>query len=170
MSDETVRTWGSNSSGQLGDGTVNDSPVPVQVGGLTEVDAIAAGKAHTVALMKDDTVQTWGSNSSGQLGDGTVNDSPIPVQVAGLSADVAAVAAGEAHTVALKNDGTVWTWGSNSNGQLGDDTKEDKSTPVKVKDLSDVTSYCSRQIPYRGIEERRYGLGMGQQQQRPARQ
>jgi alpha-tubulin suppressor-like RCC1 family protein len=142
-SDGTVWTWGNNGNGQLGDGTTTDKTSPVQATGLSgAIKAIAAGDAHTVALMNDDTVWTWGSNSNGQLGDGTTDDKSTPVQVTGLSGVIKAIAAGDAHTVALMNDDTVWTWGNNSDGQLGDDTKNDKTTPVKV-DISNVTAIAA---------------------------
>jgi alpha-tubulin suppressor-like RCC1 family protein len=145
-SDGTVWAWGANGSGQLGDGTTTDSPMPVQVAGLSgvTVTAIAAGEFHTVALASDGTVWAWGSNSNGQLGDGTTTDSPMPVQVTGLSGvTVTAIAAGEFHTVALASDGTVWAWGSNSNGQLGDGTTTDSPTPVQASDLTDATAIAA---------------------------
>ncbi len=140
----TVWTWGNNSFGQLGDGTRTDSSSPVQVSGLSDVIGVAGGFWHTVALKSDGTAWTWGSNKYGQLGNGdeTDTDSSAPVEVSGLS-DAIAVAGGYWHTVALKSDGTVWAWGNNFYGQLGNGTTTASSTPVQVKngdgtDLSDV--------------------------------
>jgi alpha-tubulin suppressor-like RCC1 family protein len=136
--DGTIWTWGNNDYGQLGDGTTEDKSTPVQVQGLSNVIAIAGGSAHTIALKNDGTVWTWGNNDYGQLGDGTTEDKSIPVQVKGLN-NVAAIAAGGYHyTIALKKDGTVWTWGNNDYGQLGDGTTEDKRTPLQVQGLSNV--------------------------------
>ena len=146
-SDGTVWAWGWNSRGQLGDGTGTNSNTPVQVKGaggagfLDDVSAIAAGSEHTVALKSDGTVWTWGLNNRGQLGNGTDINSATPVQVrgsggAGFLTGVSAIAAGFGHTVALKSDGTVWTWGHNTNGQLGDGTsgnENNRNTPVQVK-------------------------------------
>jgi alpha-tubulin suppressor-like RCC1 family protein len=147
--DGTVWTWGWNFAGQLGDGTTTDRNTPVQVlglggvGFLTDVKAIAAGYAHSVALKQDGTVWTWGANPVGELGDGTIapfgNSSPVQVVGPGgigLLTGVKAVAAGFHSTVALMLDGTVWTWGENGSGELGDGTTTDppygKSTPVQV--------------------------------------
>jgi alpha-tubulin suppressor-like RCC1 family protein len=102
----------------LGDGSHNNSLTPVQVSGLSDIIAIAAGDIHGAALMNDGTVWTWGGGSNGQLGNGTTSGSPVPVQVAGL-ANITAIAAGSYHSVALRNDDTVWAWGSNAYGQLG---------------------------------------------------
>ena len=131
--DGTVWAWGSNSYGQLGDGTTTDSYAPVPVSGLTGVTAISAGESHTVALRNDGTVWAWGSNYYFQLGDGTNTNRNTPVQVIGLRTDGIAISAGGSHTVALKNHGTVWAWGLNFSGQLGDGTTTDSYTPVQVK-------------------------------------
>jgi alpha-tubulin suppressor-like RCC1 family protein len=143
-SDGSLWAWGLGTDGQLGDGTTADKTSPVQVKGaggsgtLSDVVAVAAGERHTVALKSDGSVWTWGWNVDGQLGDGTTANKSTPVQVKGAGgsgtlSDVVAVAAGERHTVALKSDGSVWTWGGNSIGQLGDGTTVAKSTPVQVK-------------------------------------
>ena len=132
--DGTVWTWGNNVDGQLGDGTITPRNTPVQSlesGGsaFLGVIAVAAGQRHTVAIDKDGKLWAWGNNSGGQLGDGTsgsANNRSTPVKVleSGGSAftGVIAIAAGNAYTVALKADGTVWTWGNNDNGQLGNGT------------------------------------------------
>ncbi|MBI5778435.1 MAG: putative Ig domain-containing protein [Planctomycetes bacterium] len=131
--DGTVWTWGSNYYGQLGDGTMTDRLTPVQVTGLTGVIAITKGIIHNVALKNDGTVWTWGNNWYGQLGDGTTTDRLTPVQVTGLTG-VIAIAGGFYNSMsALKNDGTVWAWGANWYGQLGDGTTTDHLTPVQVK-------------------------------------
>jgi alpha-tubulin suppressor-like RCC1 family protein len=137
-SDGTVWTWGNNDNGQLGDGTTDDNSNPVKVPGLSGIVSIAAGYAHTIALKSDGTVWTWGYNCYGQLGDGTTDDSYTPVQVkgpegVGMLTGVIAVSSGYCYTVALKADGTVWTWGYNYDGQLGDGTTDDRYTPVQVK-------------------------------------
>ena len=123
-SDGTVWAWGQNLVGQLGDGTYTYRNTPVQVRGLTGVIAIAAGHQFTMALTRDGTVWVWGDNSGGVIGDWNIyraGNCPTPVQVRGL-ADVAAIAAGTAHALALVRGGSVWTWGHNGWGQLGGGT------------------------------------------------
>ncbi len=96
------------------------------------VAALDGGYFHSVGLRNDGTVWTWGGNAFGQLGNGTMgNNVATPSQVNGLS-NVMAVAAGGLHTVALKTDGSLWSWGYNYCGQLGDGTKTSRSTPVQV--------------------------------------
>jgi alpha-tubulin suppressor-like RCC1 family protein len=136
--DGTVWVWGKNYYGQFGDGTTTNSDTPVQISGLTDVKVISAGAFNTIALKNDGTVWAWGLNSSGQLGNGTMTDSFVPVQVSDLT-DVIAISAGfVSHAIALKNDGTVWAWGRNGYGQLGNGTMADSSIPVQVSDLTDV--------------------------------
>ena len=139
--DGTVWTWGQSGSGQLGIGTTNPTyptTLPIQVPGLSGVIAIAAGFAHTVAVRQDGTVWAWGFNSFGQLGDGTTVNRPSPVQVVGLSNARAAAAASTAHTLVVKNDGTVWSWGANATGALGDGTTINRLLPVQVSGLTGV--------------------------------
>jgi alpha-tubulin suppressor-like RCC1 family protein len=130
----TVWTWGDNSNGQIGNGSVSTTGVnvPYQVPGLSNVIAVSAGDGYTAALKQDGTVWTWGGNSFGQLGDGTwVDHQPSPVKVVGLS-NVIVMAARDYHTLAIKGDGTVWAWGSGQNGELGDNANLDRNTPVQA--------------------------------------
>ncbi|MEO5367850.1 MAG: tandem-95 repeat protein, partial [Magnetococcus sp. WYHC-3] len=139
-SDGTVRAWGCNGYGQLGDGTTINRLTSVQVSGLTGVVAVDAGSTHTVALKSNGTVWTWGNNGNGQLGDGTTTTRNTPVQVSGLTG-VTAIAAIGARTFALKSDGTVWAWGANFYGDIGDGggyPGADRLTPVQVVGLTKV--------------------------------
>jgi alpha-tubulin suppressor-like RCC1 family protein len=113
---------------------------PKQVSGLSGISAIAAGGAHNLALKSDGTVWAWGDNTFGQLGNGsTAEHTNTPVQVKN-SSGVKAIAAGRAHSLALKTDGTVRSWGDNTLGQLGDGTPSTRYTPVTVSGLSGVSA------------------------------
>jgi alpha-tubulin suppressor-like RCC1 family protein len=141
-SDGTVWTWGLNNYGQLGDGTSITRMAPVQVPGLAGVVAVAAAGSYTVAVKSGGTVWAWGHNGNGQLGDNTTITRYTPVQVQNLSGVVTAIAAGYSHTVAVKSDGTVWAWGNNGSGQLGNGTTSTspQTTPVQVQNLSGVVT------------------------------
>ncbi|MBI2257907.1 MAG: T9SS type A sorting domain-containing protein [Flavobacteriia bacterium] len=138
--DGTIWAWGHNWYGQLGDGTYIDRNTPVQVSNLIGVIAIAGGDKHTVALKNDGTVWSWGSDDFGQIGDGLNNwGSNIPLLVSNLT-EIIAVTAGSNHTLALKNDGTVWSWGFNAYGQLGDGTNTNRNIPVQISNLTGITA------------------------------
>lgn len=137
LSDGTVKAWGSNNFGELGDGTTSTRFIPVQVSILTRITAVAAGAWHSLALRNDGTVWAWGNNDYGQLGDGTVNEVHQPKRITALSGMVS-IAAGEDFSIALKTDGTVWAWGINTWGQLGDGSVTDKFFPVKIPALTGV--------------------------------
>ena len=128
--------WGANFSGQLGDGTNVNRNMPVNVSGPSVgATEIAAGSEHTCAVIASG-VKCWGANSSGQLGDGTNVNRNTPVNVFGPSGGVTAIAAGSEHTCVLTAGGTIWCWGANSSGQLGDGTNVNRNTPVNVSGVS----------------------------------
>ena len=132
-SDGTLWTWGFNYDGQLGDGSNTNRNTPTQVsGGRKAWVAVSAGAMHTVALKSDGTLWTWGNNDFGQLGNGNFRARRGPRQVSGGGHTWAAVAAGWGHTAALKSDGTLWIWGDNASGQLGDGSNTNRNTPVQV--------------------------------------
>jgi alpha-tubulin suppressor-like RCC1 family protein len=139
-SDGTVWAWGTNRNGQLGRGTTSDrEATPAQVAGLGGVIQVAVGAYHSLALRSDGTVWAWGDNISGELGRGTTSDhEATPAQVTGL-AGVTKISAGAAFSLALRSDGTVWAWGFNNAGQLGNGTTATSPVPVKVAGLSHVT-------------------------------
>ena len=135
-SDETVWTWGNNDDGKLGNGTNTSSNTPIQVSGLSGVSAITGGWHHTAALKSDGTVWTWGDNERGQLGNGTTTSNYSPNLLSGLSGAFTAIACGGWHSAVLKSDGTVWTWGYNDDGQLGNGGTTTSYVPVPVSGLS----------------------------------
>jgi alpha-tubulin suppressor-like RCC1 family protein len=135
-SDGSVWAWGRGDKGQLGNGSRTDSNVPVRVANLNCVTAIAVGGNQCLALRTDGSVWAWGGNSRGQLGDGTGANSDTPVAVSGLGAGVVAIAAGYQNSLALKSDGSVWAWGRNDRGQLGNGTGNDSVVPVPISGLA----------------------------------
>jgi len=163
LQDESVVAWGRNRFGQLGDGTTQNRDVPVAVKGLTEVSQISAGGFDALGLLKDGAVEAWGDNEVGQLGDGTSTGpetcgeppftnscSDIPVAVKGLKATATRLAAGRQDGLVLLKDGTVYSWGGNESGQLGDGTSEGpehcgpflsacSTTPVQVRNMAGAT-------------------------------
>jgi alpha-tubulin suppressor-like RCC1 family protein len=139
--DGTVRAWGSNGSGTLGDGTDRHfSYIPVPVSNLSNVTAIAAGGSHSLALKQDRTAWAWGNNLYGQLGNGTdIDYSNVPVPVSNLS-NVTAIAAGSIHSLALKQDSNVWTWGY--------DLDHDSNVPIRIRFLDGFWQYPIGRLTY----------------------
>lgn len=160
--DGTVWAFGNNASGQLGNNSQTSSTTFVQVKGvggsgfLTGISAVAAGGSHSVVVKSDGTMLSWGSNSSGQLGVANgkkgISLSKTPVQVkdpsdsTGNLTQVISVAAGRTHTVALKLDGSLWAWGDNTSGQLGNNNASITSSynPVPVFGLSGMLQIASQ--------------------------
>ena len=148
-SDGSAACWGENQYGQLGDGTTNGSgntAVPWE-GGRTDVIEISMGSRHSCALLSPlGTVRCVGLNSKGQLGNGSQINSQTPVDVSGLTNVIQVASGGRAefsgnsHNCALKNDGTVWCWGTNDQGQLGDGTTTLRTTPVQAAGVSGAIS------------------------------
>jgi alpha-tubulin suppressor-like RCC1 family protein len=131
--DGTLWTWGYNNFGGLGDGTIINRSSPVQtVSGGTNWKLVAAGQYHTAAIKTDGTLWTWGYNALGGLGDNTVIRKSSPVQTVAGGTNWKLVAGGAYHTAAIKTDGTLWTWGYNNNGNLGDNTVIHRSSPIQT--------------------------------------
>lgn len=139
--DGTVWAWGWNTDGQLGNGsTAEKSNVPVRVAGLSGVTAIAAGGTTAYALTADGSVWAWGSNTAGKLGNGPAPElSRVPVRISGLSG-ATAIAAGRSQAFAVQDGGSVWSWGSNYRGGLGNGGDSNSSVPVRVLDITDAVA------------------------------
>jgi alpha-tubulin suppressor-like RCC1 family protein len=140
LDDGSVSCWGWNNYGQLGDGTTTDRSTPTQTSSLgTGRTAVAIYSAyrHTCIILDDGTVSCWGANGNGQLGDGTTTDQNSPTQTSSLGTGRTAVAisSGFRHTCAIIDDGYVSCWGGNDDGQLGDGTTTDRSTPTQTSSL-----------------------------------
>jgi alpha-tubulin suppressor-like RCC1 family protein len=130
--DGTVWTWGYNGYGQLGDGSTSSRSAPTQVTGLPGVIAVAGGGNHTAVVLTGGAMKSWGRNSNGQLGDGTTSQAVNPVSVSVVSS-IGVTAGGNASSLAVRSiDGTVWAWGYNGFGQLGDGTNTQRLTAVAV--------------------------------------
>ncbi len=127
--DRTLWCWGLNTYGELGDGTSADRLSPVkEVNGSTTWDTVSTGLYHTCARKKNGQVWCFGLNNHGQLGDGTSADKKIPTREISGALDWASVSAGAYHTCGRNSDKTIWCWGMNSAGALGDGTTHDKKS------------------------------------------
>ncbi|HZV72742.1 MAG TPA: hypothetical protein VFF79_03415, partial [Conexibacter sp.] len=136
----TLGCIGSNSKGQLGDGTTTDSAMPVPVQGIDSATQIAAALDTTCALLAGGNVACWGWGGSGQLGNGTTNDSAVPVMVSGIT-DAVAIAAGEDDVCAVLRDGSVECWGSNGYLELATTSIQYISAvPVPIVGVSNATA------------------------------
>ncbi|MBI4327153.1 MAG: beta-propeller domain-containing protein, partial [Chloroflexi bacterium] len=151
--DGSVWAWGGNWLGQLGDGSTSGRASLAPVPGLNDISAVAAGTIHSLALKADGTVWAWGADMFGQLGDGLPETEPnlpplpeiassSPVQVKGLGA-VKSIFAGHFHSLAVLSDGSVWAWGNNQSGQLGDGSARNQAQPVLLSGLTGVKTIAA---------------------------
>ncbi|GEM_PF-942617 len=138
----TLKSWGSNTYGQLGLGNNVDQVTPAEIARLTNVKQVSAGSRHTVALLQDGTVLAWGYNGNGELGLGDTTNRNAPTVIPGLSG-VKQISAGQSFTLALMEDGKVKAWGLNSSGQLGQGDTNNRTTPTTVLFLKFVTQVAA---------------------------
>ena len=125
--------WGSNGEGRLGDNTITSTSSPVTVvGGITNWKQISAGTSHSLGVTSIGIAYAWGANDSRQLGDNTATSKRSPVTVFGGIMNWIQVSAGGSHSLGVTIAGIAYAWGSNSSGQLGDDTTSSRSSPVTV--------------------------------------
>jgi CRP-like cAMP-binding protein len=146
-SDGLVFAWGYNSNGELGDGTNQNRNEPIQVQTQNtsmngkQIIYISTGRFHSLALSSDGLVFAWGDNSNGELGDATNQNrnEPIQIQTQNTSMNgknIASISAGGFHSLALSSDGLVFSWGYNSNGELGDGTNQNRNEPIQIQKTS----------------------------------
>lgn len=135
----TVRCWGYNTQGQIGDGTLNSSSVPVPALGISNATGVSSGYEHNCAVTSAGAVNCWGLNSSGQLGNGTLTDAATPVTVSGITT-ATQVAGGAAHTCARLSNSTLRCWGYSSQGAIGNGSLGSSTTPVTVSGVSNALS------------------------------
>ena len=132
LTDGTIKTWGRNTNGQLGDATTGQRNSPVFVLNISNAIAISAGQNHCLALLQNGTIKSWGYNISGELGDNTTTQRNTPVSTLDIT-NAIAISAGSGYSIALLSDGTIRAWGNNTYGQLGDNTTNQRNTPVTVR-------------------------------------
>lgn len=143
----SVKCWGANDAGQLGDGTTTTRLEPVDVLSLPlPATALSLGGKHSCALLSDGSAMCWGRNDEGQLGDGALVQRLLPTKVLALG-PAKSLSAGSLHTCAVTNDGAAWCWGANESGELGDGTTTARSLPVGVASLgSGVASIAAHSL------------------------
>jgi alpha-tubulin suppressor-like RCC1 family protein len=131
--DGTLWTWGGNAHGQLGTNNTLSKSSPVQtVSGGTNWKSVSCGLAYTAAVKTDGTLWLWGANAQGQLGNNTAIGRSSPVQTVSGGTNWKSVSCGADFTAAIKTDGTLWLWGYNNYGQLGNNTTTRLSSPVQT--------------------------------------
>ena len=130
--DGTLWLWGRNHFGQLGDNTTvnKSSPIQIMTGGTWR--SVDGFNCNMAGIKTDGTLWTWGDNAYGQLGDNTTVSKSSPVQTVTGGTNWKQVSCGKKHTAAIKTDGTLWIWGRNNKGQLGDNTTVNKSSPIQT--------------------------------------
>jgi len=133
-----IFTWGRNNNGQLGIGTTGGQQnSPQQVGLDRNWQTISAGNSHNLAIKTTGTLWAWGRNGDGQIGIGSNASMFNSPQQIGTATNWSKISAGDEYCIALKTDGTLWTWGDNTYGQLGDNSIVDKNTPVQIGTATD---------------------------------
>lgn len=139
----TLWTWGYNVTGNLGiNNTINQSSPVQTISTGTNWASVSMGQGNCAGIKTDGTLWIWGSNSNGELGDNTRISKSSPVQTIGAATNWSQVSCGAGHTAAIKTDGTLWTWGANSLGQLGDNTTIRQSSPIQTVSGGTNWKFC----------------------------
>jgi alpha-tubulin suppressor-like RCC1 family protein len=147
--------WGNNQFGKLGDGTATARSSPVSVvGGFTDWVQLSGGTLHSLGLRSNGTAWAWGGGGGGALGDNSTVTKSSPVSVVGGYTDWTQVSAGTDHSLGIRVDGTAWSWGSNIDGRLGDNSTVGKSSPVLVAGgFTDWTQLSAGGLHSLGVRE-----------------
>jgi alpha-tubulin suppressor-like RCC1 family protein len=140
----TIWGWGVNSAGKIGlnrGSSLDYVSSPTQIGTETNWSKVVCGAQHTLAIKSDNTLWAWGSNGFGELGDNTAMYTPrlnksSPVQVGGAEWQDVFLSTGAYHSVGIKTNGTLWAWGKNTDGRLGNNTTIDRSSPTQIGSLT----------------------------------
>ena len=132
--DGSLYTWGANGKGQLGDGSVTakSTPVRITLGSGESVSRVSAGNYHTASVTESGSLYVWGANDFSQIGDPDAFSAKTPTLISLDGKKVTDVSLGALHSAALTEDRSVYTWGCNDNGQLGDGTTDEQDTPAVV--------------------------------------
>ncbi|MCL2443196.1 MAG: choice-of-anchor D domain-containing protein [Treponema sp.] len=148
--DGSLWVWGRNNTYQLGNGSTTNSNIPTQIGTDYNWASVSAGGTHTVALKTDGSLWAWGDNFWSQLGDGTRNTRLIPTRIENIrttgNISWAFVSSGTNHTMAIGTDGTLWAWGENMSGQLGNGItapQTNRPTPTRPVQVGTATNWSS---------------------------
>lgn len=137
----SLQCWGEGDNGRRGNGLTTDTYIPAGVTGLTAgVLDVELGLSWGCAVKADQTVACWGENSYGQLGDSTTTQRLVPVGVSGITNAVAVATGGAGHSCAVINNGSIYCWGNNSHGQLGNGTTANSLVPVQVTGITNAIS------------------------------
>ena len=136
----TLWAWGENSYGGLGDGSFIDKPSPIQIGS-SSWSSVSARDGYTVGIKSNGELWSWGHNNSGQLGNGTASATNfnLPVRV-GTASNWMSISTGQFHCLAIKTNGTLWAWGGNFFGMLGDGTTDDHYSPIQIGNATNWAS------------------------------
>jgi alpha-tubulin suppressor-like RCC1 family protein len=129
--------WGHNLRGQLGDSTITDKTSPIRIGTANDWASVSAGGNYSLAIKADGSLWAWGRNTWGQLGNGREGEGEAEIDPIRIGTGYAAVVASSKHNLAIKKDGSLWAWGSNTWGQLGNGTTTDKTSPVRIGTAND---------------------------------
>ena len=132
--DGSLWAWGNNANGQLGDGTTISKFEPVQIGTESNWSMVSAGGDYSMAIKTDGTLWAWGNRARGQLGDGSTTGRMTEPHQIGTDTDWVSISVGSSHTMAIKADSSLWAWGDNDQGRLGDSTSAHRSTPTQIGD------------------------------------